>query len=136
MLQLNYYFQTDLYQVSTALLNKLNFNHFDSSSIYGTGLILNLTNKLLPINKNVLLEVSLTSLDDVLIVKNFEDLLTVMNNSLANQYINKFGRTNKFGDKYVKPYMINNNYAALKVNGDNMLIIYNKQIINTVEIYG
>ncbi len=135
MLQLNYYFQTDLYQVSTALLNKLNFNHFDSASIYGTGLILNITNKLLPINKNVLLEVNLISLDDVLIVKNFEDLLTVMNNSLANQYVTKFGRTNKFGDKYVKPYMINNNYDALKVNADNMLIIYDKQIINTVEIY-
>lgn len=90
---------------------------------------------LLPINKNILLEVKLESLDDVLIVKNFEDLLTVMNNSLANQNISKFGKTTKFGDKYVKPYVLNNSYKALKVNGENLLIIFNKQIINTVKIY-
>lgn len=135
MLQLNYYYQTDLYQVATAISNKLQFSHFDSQSFYGTGLILNLSNKLLPINKNILLEVNLESLDNILIVKNFEDLLTVMNNSLANQNISKFGKTTKFGDKYVKTYALNNLYKAIKVNGENLLIIFDKQIINTVKIY-
>lgn len=124
-----------MYQVSSAISNKLRFDLFDTQSIYGSGLILNLNNKLLPINKNILLEVKLDSLDDVLIVKNFEDLLTVMNNSLANNNISKFGKTLKFGDKYVKPYVLNHSFKALKVNAENLLIIFNKQIINTVKIY-
>lgn len=135
MIQLNYYYQTDLYQVSAAIANKLQFDHFDSQSYYGTGLILNLNNKLLPINKNTLLEVKLESLDEVLIVKNFEDLLTVMNNTLANNNFSKFGKTLKFGDKYVKTYVLANSFKALKINQDNMLIIFDKQIINTVKIY-
>lgn len=135
MVQLNYYYQTDLYQVSAALLNNLNLEHFNSQSFYGTGLILNLTDKLLPINKNILLEIKLISLDDVLVVKNFEDLLTVMNNTFANNYVSNFGKTLKFGDKYVKPYIENHNYKALKVYQDNKLIIYDKQIISTTEIY-
>ena len=135
MVQLNYYYQTDLYQVSAALTSKLNFIHFDSQSIYGTGLILQLSNRLQPINKNILLEVNLLSIDDVLVVKNFEDLLIIINNSLATQSLNKFGKTNKFGDKYIKPYMINHSYKALKIYNDDVCIIYNKEIINTVKIY-
>jgi hypothetical protein len=133
MLQLDYYFQTDIYQVSAAISSKLQFPHFESQSKYGTGLLLSTNPNIQPTNKNILLDVKLVSLDDVLVVKNFEDLLTVMNNSLAGQYVNKFGRTNRFGDKYVIPYMISNDIKALKVISEQIFMIYNTSIINTVK---
>lgn len=131
-MQLDYFFHSDIYQANSSIVNKFNLPHFDSPSYFGTGLIFQ-TNPNTITDKSILLNIHLNSLYDVLIVKNLEDLLSLMNNSLLNSYLTKFGKTTKMGDKYIKPYVLNNGYKAIKSNQDQIIVIFDKSIIESVK---
>jgi len=136
MLQLDYFYNTNIYNVNYALQSNLTLPFFDSNSKYGHGLILN--NKVSNVktsSANITVVAHLKSLDNILIVKNFEDLLTFMNNSSANDYLNKRGATERFGDKFIKTYAIANSYAGIKILQDNILIVFKKDIIEFVVLF-
>lgn len=136
MIQLDYFYNTNIYNVSDALQSNLGLLFFDSNSKYGNGLVLNIkANNVKTSMANITVAAHLRSLDTILVVKNFDDLMAFMNNSAANEYLNRHGATERFGDKFIRPYALNNSYTGIKIIQDNVLIIFNKNVIEFVVLF-
>lgn len=75
MINLDYFYRSDIYELNHILLKGLAFDCYKTSREYGYSLYLtDKPNKNLN-NKNVILNVHLKSLDNILIVTNFQELL-------------------------------------------------------------
>lgn len=136
--QLDFYYITNIYQLPAAVKYKLQFPYFETTSKYGNALILQTkpTNNLTSTN-NVALQVHLESLDNVKFVKNYEALASAVRTSTAGagEYAIFNGIYGRFGEKYIPTYVTDNEVYGLRVIEDDILVIYNKQIIKGIKIY-
>lgn len=76
MTNLDYYFRTDSYELDNIISKGLAFDYYKMSKEYGFCLYLTDKPKINLNNKNVVLKVHFKNLDNILVVKNFQELLT------------------------------------------------------------
>jgi hypothetical protein len=75
MTNLDYYFRTDSYELDNIISKGLAFDYYKMSKEYGFCLYLTDKPKINLTNKNIVLQVHFKNLDNILVVKNFQELL-------------------------------------------------------------
>jgi hypothetical protein len=76
MINLNYYYRTDSYELNNIIKKGLSFDYYNTLREYGFSLYLTDKPKINLNNKNIVLKVHFKNLDNILRVVNFHELLT------------------------------------------------------------
>lgn len=76
MINLNYYYRTDSYELNNIIKKGLSFDYYNTSREYGFSLYLTDKPKINLNNKNIVLKVHFKNLDNILTVVNFQELLS------------------------------------------------------------
>lgn len=142
MINLDYYFRTDIYELENLLVKGLAFDYFKTSKEYGFALYLTTKPEINLTNQNIITTVHLKNLNNILIVTNFQEFLTnyLIPNTPGDvsSYVNANGKTERFGTKFVEPFMSNNSpfpYNGLKITSENLLVLYNTKNIKTIKLF-
>jgi hypothetical protein len=141
MINLDYYYRTDIYEVDTILSKGIFFDYFKTSREYGFAIYTTDKPTINLNNKPLILDIHLKSLDNILIVTNFQQLLDsylvpfYSGSADVASYVDNNGKTARLGTKYIQPFLEGNNYTGLKVTSENLLVLYKSDNIKYIELY-
>lgn len=132
---LNYYFRCDSYDTELILSRGFMKNHKTNGNlglaIYLTDLIENNLN-----GKSIILNVDLSDINGILFVKDIDELIYqyIQSPKLIELY-EKDGLNSSLGNKYILPFIKDNNFNGLRIINDNLLILLNNKNIKFIRIY-
>lgn len=131
-------FKTDVYNAPLLLKDGLTYDYHRSIGnmgkcfyLYDDGLIETVR------DKPITLKVKMKDLNNINIYNSFlqfmnTDLVTYNNNS--QQYLTDFGRTDRFGEKYVVPFANANDVNGIWIKNENTLYLYNNLNVEVVYV--
>lgn len=136
MINLDYYYRTDIYDINTILTKGLIYDYYKTSREYGFGLYLVNKKNVRLNNKDLIVNVHLKSNDNILVVANFEELLTLIAQTVPaiSAYYNNNGKSERLGTKFIQKYLIDNNYVGVLITSEYLLVLYNTENIRTIRI--
>lgn len=134
---LNYFFRCDSYDTQL-LLSRGFFENHKTRGNYGKAIYLtNLRDNNLN-GKSVILNVDLRDIKDLLFVDTVDNLLKhyiFPSYTNAQSEFDKTGLTPRFGQKYILPYIVSNNFNGLRIVNENLLILYNYKNVKIIRLY-
>lgn len=135
---LNYYYNTNSYDIQTILTRGFQRTHKTNGS-YGFGIYLtNLNNNNISVNNSIVtLQVDIKNIDNILFVRNLDSLIYKFIRS--QKFINEFERTGiitpRLAKKYIEPFIKRNDFNGLKIIDENLLILYNEKEIRNISLF-
>lgn len=139
MINLDYYFRTDIYELNNIINKGLSFDYLKTAREYGFALYLTDKTSINLNNKNVILDVHFKNVDNILVVTNFEELKTTWlipnTNADISSYINNNGKNERLGTKFVEPILATTlGYNGVRITSENLLVLYNTSNIKNIKV--